>query len=176
MLETFAPLPVKAICAFIYSQEEVYSQTKQILERKYGPVDFESHRIDFTHTDYYEPEMGKGLYRRFISFKKLRRADKFIDMKLYCIKLEKKYAKKNKRIINIDPGYINDAKLVLMTTKDFSHRIYLAKGIFAEVTLMYRDKGFQDLPTTFPDYCTPEYKEILRTIKNNYHNQLKPHK
>ena len=76
MLETFAPLPVKAICAFIYSKEEVYSQTKQILERKYGPVDFESKRIDFTYTDYYTPEMGKPLYRRFISFKKLRKADR----------------------------------------------------------------------------------------------------
>ena len=176
MLETFAPLPVKAICAFIYSNEEVYSQTKKILERKYGVIDFESRRINFIHTPYYEPEMGKPLYRRFISFKKLRKADKFVDMKLFCIKLEKKYAKDNKRIVNIDPGYINDAKLVLTTTKDFAHRIYLSKGIFAEVTLVYKDKTFQDLPTTFPDYRTPEYKEILRAIKSNYHNQLKPHK
>jgi hypothetical protein len=80
------------------------------------------------------------------------------------------------RIINIDPGYINDAKLVLSSTKDFHHRIYLGKGIFAEITLAYsaKEKTFTDFPTTFPDYRTKEYKDILIHIRNLYRAQLKP--
>lgn len=172
MLSFNLPLPVKFICAFIYSNEDTYNATKAILSKKYGPIDFESNAIDFKYTDYYENEMGKILFRRFISFKKLQKPDHFIDIKLLCTKLEKKYAPKDKRIINIDPGYLNEAKLVLTTTKDFSHRIYLGKGVYAEVTLYFKDGNFCDFATTFPDYRTPEYKSILNTIRDIYRDQI----
>ena len=148
------PLPVKFISGFIYSKENTYLETKAILEKKFGKIDFESQPIDFTFTDYYNQEMGQPLTRRFLSFEKLQKCEKFVDIKLFCLKVEKKFAPGDRRIINIDPGYINEAKLVLTTTKDFSHRIYLGKGVYGEVTLRFEKGAFCELPTTFPDYRT----------------------
>ncbi len=172
MLDIHLPLPVKFICGFIYTTEEIYQNTKKCLERKFGSIDFESKRIDFSFTNYYHLEMGEPLSRRFISFEKLRKSEQFVDIKLYCIKLEKKFAPNSQRQINIDPGYVNEAKLILTTTKDFAHRIHLGKGIYAEVTLSYLKDYFSEIPTTFPDYRTPEYKEIFFNIRKIYREQL----
>jgi hypothetical protein len=183
MLQKAFPLSVKFICAFIYSNQDNYQKIKNILTRKFGPLDFESQEIDFNFTSYYEPEMGKPLWRRFISFKKLVKPDHLVNIKDYCIKLEHKFSQPpnpggclpRHRSVNIDPGYINEAKLVLTTTKDFHHRLYLGKGIFAEITLAYstKEKNFTDFPTTFPDYRTPEYKKILLQIRDLYRHQIK---
>ena len=173
MLQIHTPLPVKLICTFIYSQEKVYMKAKAIIEKKYGRVDFESERINFNFTDYYYDEMGKPLFRRFIAFERLRKPSDFIKIKLFCLKLENKFAVDNKRIVNIDPGYIHEAKLVLTTTKDFAHRIYLDKGVFAEVTLSFEKGQYRDYPTTFPDYRTDQYKDIFLEIRDIYSHQLK---
>jgi len=173
MLHLQPPLPVKFICTFIYSGENIYAKTKKILEKKFSKIDFESQLIDFNFTDYYYREMGKPLYRRFVSFEKLINPDQFVKIKLYCVKLEEKFAIDEKRIINIDPGYLNEAKLVLTTTKDFSHRIYLNHGVFAEVTLTFSEGKFCDLPTTFPDYRTKRYKDIFLKIRSIYQKNIK---
>ena len=116
--------------------------------------------------------MGKPLSRRFISFKKLRKPEQFVKIKLYCLKLEKKFALNLQRQVNIDPGYINEAKLILTTTKDFAHRIYLGRGVYAEVTLSYLKDNFSEIPTTFPDYRTPQYKKIFFDIRKLYRQQI----
>ena len=79
-----------------------------------------------------------------------------------------------KRRVNIDPGYISDSKLILTTTKDYFHRIYLGHGIYAEVTLRWRKGGFEPFEWTYPDYRSKEYIKILNTIRNNYMNHKKP--
>ncbi|MCF7870793.1 MAG: DUF4416 family protein [Candidatus Omnitrophica bacterium] len=171
MLQLDFPKPVKPIFGFIYNNEKNYSKTKKILAKKYGKIDFESKKIDFNYTNYYSPEMGKPLFRRFISFLKLKGPSQFIKVKLFSLKIEKKFAKANHRTVNIDPGYLNQAKLVLTTTKDFFHRLYLGKGVYAEVTLFYKDGRLQHLPTTFPDYRTDDYKNIFQQIRNIYIGQ-----
>jgi hypothetical protein len=173
MLQLQLPVPVKFICGLIYGSEEIYRAARKILEKKYGRVDFENETINFDFTDYYCPEMGKPLLRRFIAFKKLRRTEEFVAIKLFCLKLEKKFAVNRKRRINIDPGYLNEAKLVLTSRKDFAHRIYLGKGIYEEVTLAYRKNSFVEFPTTFPDYRTARYKEIFADIRSIYRRQIK---
>lgn len=173
MLNLHFPLPVKFICGFIYSDEKTYLAVKKILEKKFGYIDLESEPIDFNFTDYYIKEMGSPLYRRFISFARPRDASGLLNVKLFCIKLENKLAKNKRRIINIDPGYISDAKLVLATTKDYSHRIYVGKGIFEEVTLLYQGSGFKDLETTYPDFRTQEYKTIFLSVREKYREQIR---
>lgn len=173
MLTLNHPKKVKLICGFIYKEECVYTLVKTLLTKKYGSIDFESSIIPFTFTNYYCKETGHDLLRRFISFEKLIAPRDIVKIKLYCIKLERKYAPNKKRKINIDPGYIHDAKLVLSTTKDFSHRIYLDKGIYAEVTLYYTRNTWTDLPWTFPDYRTPEYKTIFQRLRTLYLTQIK---
>jgi len=176
MLKIELPKPVKFVCGFIYRSQTDYSKTKEILAKKFGKIDFESEKINFNYTGYYYPEMGKPLFRKFISFTQLKNPANFVQIKLFCLKLEKKFAKQNKRSVNIDPGYLCESKLVLATTKDFSHRIYLGKGIFAEVTLFFQNGQFQGFTTTFPDYKTSLYKNIFKQIRDLYTNQLKKSK
>ena len=83
----------------------------------------------------------------------------------------KRYAAKGKRSVNIDPGYLDLAKVVLFSTKDYSHRIYLDKGIYAEVTLFYKDNRFNPWPWTYPDYRTSEYLGIFKSIREIYKRQ-----
>lgn len=172
MLTLQIPQKVKFICGFIYSDLKNYKKIKVLLESKFGPIDFESSELSFDHTKYYCTEMGLSLKRTFISFEKIYSCEKFIKIKLFCVKLEKKFSNQGRRTVNIDPGYINLARLVLLTTKDFAHRIYLGKSVFAEVTLQYVGDGYKDLPWTFPDYRSSKYKEIFAIIRNIYKKQL----
>jgi len=173
MLQLTKPKKCKFIVAFIYSSEKTYKKALRSLTKKFGRLDFESSALAFDFTDYYREEMGLNLKRRFVSFQKLKEPSDIVEAKFFCVRLEKRLAILGKRRINIDPGYLNEAKLVLSTTKDFSHRIYLGKKIFAEVTLIYRDKAFRNLAWTFPDYKTRAYKDILVTIRNLYKENLK---
>ncbi len=111
--------------------------------------------------------MGPGLQRQFISFKKPISPLELVRIKLWCNAVEqRRFSSGGKRCVNIDPGYLTLSKLVLATTKDHQHRLYLGKGIFAEVTLRFRDKTFMKWEWTYPDYCTPEYIAIFNHIRN----------
>ena len=160
--------PVKLIFGFIYSDEAVFVKAKTRLKRKFGKQDFESAAIDFNYTDYYEKEMGGGLKRRFISFRKLIPIVELYRIKLYANRLESRFLNGLNRKINIDPGYLDLAKLVLASTKDYAHRIYLRKGIFAEVTLSYRGDSFTPNEWTYPDYRSKEYIDIFNQIRALY--------
>lgn len=167
------PTKCKLFFGLIYSSGKIYKNVRGALVKKYGALDFESQPLDFDFTEYYREEMGSNLKRRFISLKKLINPTDIVEIKLFAVKLEKRYSILKKRRINIDPGYLNDAKLILSTTKDFSHRIYLGKKIFAEVTQIYKKRKFNNLPWTFPDYRTRVYKDIFLKIRNLYKEQIK---
>ena len=173
MLTRYFPFPVKLVCGFIYTQEELYLKAKAVLERKFGRIDFESQVIPFTFTNYYYKEMGEPLFRRFVAFTRLKKIDDFVAIKLFCMRVEHKFASRSRRTVNIDPGYLNEAKFVLITTKDFYHRLYLGRGIYAEVTLYYSDGDLRDFPTTYPDYRSLSYKKILLAIRNRYQSQIR---
>lgn len=172
MLSINPPNKVKFICGFIYGKLSVYQKVKMIMERRFGPIDYESPSVPFNLTTYYNKEMGTPLYRKFIAFKKLKNSEKLTRIKLVCIRLEKSFSIGEKRQINIDPGYITLAKLILLTTKNFYHRIHLAKGIYAEITLRYRKEGFCDFDWTYPDYKTKRYKQFFLRIREIYQKQL----
>jgi len=110
MFKVSLPRKVKFICGFIYSNEEDFSKIKRIMERKYKGIDYESEVIDFDFTDYYTKEMGRNLIRKFLSFKVLINPSALLRIKLYTLKLERKFSYQGKRKVNIDPGYLNDAK------------------------------------------------------------------
>lgn len=166
---------VKLICGFIFNDLKYVTLAKKILIKKFGPLDFESEDIKFDYTNYYEKELGINLTRKFVSFKKLINPDKLSVIKLFTNSLEDKLSFDKKRTINIDPGYLDLAKLVLATTKDFSHRIYLNKGIFAEITLTYQNKTFNPHPLTYPDYATPKYIQIFNKIREDYFQLCQDH-
>ncbi|HRU38781.1 MAG TPA: DUF4416 family protein [Candidatus Goldiibacteriota bacterium] len=162
------PLKEKLICGFIYKETGVYEKAKKSLASRFGKIDFESREIDFNYTRYYAAEMGEGLKRRFVSFEKLIDPDKLADAKIFSNKVEEKhlYPGTKNRMINIDPGLICESKLVLATTKNFSHRVYIGKGIYAEVTLLYKNGGFKTLEWTYPDYASDKYIDIISRIRS----------
>jgi hypothetical protein len=161
-------LKVKLVIGFIYKDEAIFIKAKEKLRKKFGKIDFESADIDFNYTDYYEAEMGKGLRRRLISFTKLIPIQDLYRIKLYADRLETKFLTFKCRQVNIDPGYMDLAKLVLATTKDYAHRIFLRKGIFAEITLSFRGDSFSANAWTYPDYCSKEYIDIFNQIRKLY--------
>lgn len=173
MGKTTRQRPVKLIAGFIFNKPEFFEKAKIILKKNFGQIDFESEPLVFNHTSYYEKEFGKGLQRSFVSFKKLIPAQDLPRIKITTNKIEKQFSVKGFRLINIDPGYLDLSKLVLATTKDYKHRIYLNKGIFAEVTLVYQDKSFNAWEWTYPDYKTEEYKAIFNRIREIYAGQIK---
>lgn len=167
------PTRVKLIVGLISPHESKFSEASKLLEQKYGPIDLKSPLMGFTHTNYYEKEFGSGLKRIFLSFKKLTGIKNLYKSKLDTQKIEKRLSLNLKRRVNIDPGYITLGKLVLFTTKDYSHRIYLNKGVYAEVTLKFEGNSFRPWPWTYPDYRTNEYIEFFNKVREIYKTQLK---
>lgn len=163
--------PVKIFCGFLYKDRKIYEETKLLLEDKFGPVDCESDTVPFDFTDYYEKEMGTNLIRNFISFENLSLPENSWEWKIFTNETEKKFSETFdpiRRKINIDPGYLNLSRLVLFSTKDYYHRIYLAKGIYAETTLYWREHAFKTFPWTYPDYKTDFAFGFFTKVRQRY--------
>lgn len=165
------PCKVKLFVGLLFSDKALFQKVKKILERIFGPVDFESDILEFTHTDYYAQELGGNLKRKFLSFARPVGLKNIYKVKLRTNLLEKRFSKSEKRLVNIDPGYADLSKVVLFSTKDYSHRIYLNNGIFAEATLFYKDKKFNPWPWTYPDYKSQAYVSIFNLIRDIYKNK-----
>jgi len=149
------------------------------MEGEFGPVILESPSYPFTHTKYYEAEMGPGLAKFFWVFGGFPPRETLVEAKGFTNALEEELAEERggilRRKVNLDPGYVTGAQLVLATTKGYSHRIYLRDGIYAEVTLVYHGGGFKPLDWTYPDYRMPmvlrfmeEVRQGLLMEKRNY--------
>ncbi|MFH2035811.1 MAG: DUF4416 family protein [Candidatus Zixiibacteriota bacterium] len=163
------PFPGRLIVSAIYSSIGALHDAILEIEKKYGPVEFETEELEFLHTTYYREEMGNDLKRKFFSFEKPAERDLLPEIKIWTNKLEEKFGERSGeyvfRKINLDPGILTLANLVLASTKDFSHRIYLSDGIYGEITLMYEKKKFVTLPWTYPDYTEPIVIEFLNKVR-----------
>ncbi|MFH0738702.1 MAG: DUF4416 family protein [Candidatus Omnitrophota bacterium] len=165
--------PVKLIAGFIFKEEVYLKKAKAFLFKRFGALDYESQILDFDYTDYYAKEFGQGLKRSFVSFERLILPSELSRIKIITNKIEDRISYQGLRLVNIDPGYLDLAKLVLASTKDFCHRIYLDCGIYAEITLSYRGKAFKPLSWTYPDYRSVEYIDIFNRIREIYAGQIK---
>lgn len=163
---------VKLIIGFIFNDEIILKKAESLISKKFGPIDSQSQLINFSRTDYYNKEFGKNLRKKFISLKYLVSPENIYMAKLITNNMERKLSKFGKRMINIDPGYITLAKLVLLTTKDGIHRVYLREGIYAETTLKFHKGGFCAWEATYPDYRTDDYIRIFNEIRNLYKNEF----
>ncbi len=165
--------PVSLISGFIYSNIDAYVSVLNKLEGKFGPVLFESESFEFSHTKYYAQEMGDNLTRQFVSFEKPIMPDELSRAKTATNQIEEKFLNENGgRMVNIDPGLIGLANLILASTKDFAHRIYLGDGIFGEVTLIYEDRRYLALPWTYPDYKRDDVHEFLLRVRDSLKEQI----
>jgi hypothetical protein len=177
MGELKSPAPVQLVVGLITHPKEGFERVRRLLTDAWGPIDLESPVWPFAFTDYYEKEMGGGLLRQFVAFERLVELDGLHRVKLASNRMEAALAADSeaavRRPVNIDPGYVCHSKLVLFSTKDFSHRIYVAEGIFAESTLEWRGREFVTHPWTFPDYRTDEYRSFFAAVRSHYARKLK---
>ena len=146
----------------------------------YGPIDHRSDVLPFDFTDYYKTEMGDLIDRVFFSFERLIEADQLAEIKRQTNQLEDELAAlltkpgtKVKRPVNLDPGYIEQAKVILASTKNFYHRIYLGGGIFGEVTMHFKNNTYQFFPWTYPDYQSKDYQDFFLRMRQILRSQFR---
>ena len=122
------------------------------LAERYGPVESRCPPFLFDGSRYYEPEMGSGLIKFFVSFKDLFPQERLVEAKLATGELESRESDARGRVCNIDPGIVTHYSVILATTKGYAHRVYLGRGVYAEATLLFRRGALESLPWTYPDY------------------------
>ena len=159
------PSPVLLILAAFSRHPQALAWTKQKTESTWGPAALISPAFEFTQTDYYQASMGPDLKKQFFAFERLIDPAQLVESKLQTNQWEAEYADlghhTESRPLNLDPGYITLAKLILASTKDHSHRIYLDQGIYAEITLSFRSGRWQPAEWTYPDYRRPDFQQFF---------------
>jgi hypothetical protein len=165
------PEPAKLIVAMLSGAEAALDAAAARLSAVHGPVDYASPLLPFTVSSYYAAEMGPGLRRQFIAFARLIQPDDLPVIKQEAMALEDDFAVDGRRTVNLDPGYLCAGKLVLATTKNQQHRLYLGQGVYGEVALRYRAGAWQPWEWTYPDYRSPEYVSAFADIRRLFMRQ-----
>jgi hypothetical protein len=164
---------VKLFSGIIYSSTQIYEETRKKLEEIFSAVDLESGEFNFDFTTYYNQEMGSPLYRRFISFEKLISPEQLPAIKIYTNKIEIKTSINGNRVVNLDPGYLSDANVIIATTKNYYHRVPLSKGIYAHMEYVIKKKKLVPLEWTYPDFKTPQYMDFFTRLIPIYKESIK---
>lgn len=166
-------LPVKPVVSLLLARRDLCPAVVERLSVHFGPPDLVGPWWPFTATDYYTPEMGPGLGRLLVSFLHLADPAQLANWKVFTNDIEAKFSLGDRRLVNLDPGYVAKERLILATGKNFSHRLYLDRGIFGDLTLIYGQGTWQALPWTFPDYAGTPLSDLLLLVRKKYLWQLK---
>jgi len=180
MWELKDPKPVKLIVGILAAGENCLQAAIEALTAEFTALDLQSDVWPFTQTDYYNQETGENILRQFVSVDNLIDPGELAEIKHKTNKIEQTLAKQLNmplsRPVNLDPGVIEPSKLILATTKNYSHRIYIGKKMYAEVTLIF-DKGrWQSLPYTYPDYKQQCYHDFFTKVRTQLLQQLRAEK
>ena len=167
--------PVKLIVGMLSLDEHLFQVATDKMVELWGPVDVESQVMPFIYTKYYNKAMGEGLLRKFIAFDRLIMPDDISTAKHQSNEIELEIDSSDagqtlgvKRAVNLDPGYINSSKLVLVTTKDYSHRVYIGNDMYAEATLHYCYDRWNSWGYTYPDYASGDYDPFLNEARERF--------
>ena len=166
------PKPAKLVIGLFMREKALLEPLAGALSAAFGALDLISAWMPFDYTSYYEAEMGTPLFRRLLAFKKLIGQQELPQIKVATNALEGRYMQGGRRRVNIDPGYLLHERFVLASGKNFSHRIYLGSGIYADLTLIYQKGNFQKLPWTYPDYADGPILSFLRQVRLKYGQDL----
>jgi hypothetical protein len=172
-----APVAVLPLLAVTSRYDEAFVWTEARFQAAFGTLQLSSRRFTFDQTDYYALTMGSGLMKQFFAAGQLRDPSQLSDWKVATNAWELEYAAihptDEPRPLNLDPGYVTQDKLVLASTKNHAHRIYLRAGIYAEITLQYRGRHWEPCPWTYPDYRQSEYHDFLVECREYLREQLR---
>lgn len=168
------PLPVKPVVALFSAHRDLLTQAARKFEEKIGPMDFISPEFIFDQSEYYREEMGWPLFKRFFACGELMDPGELVAWKVFSAGLEHEFTdSSSRRQVNIDPGYISAERLVLATGKNNVQRIYLGRGVWGDLTLIFERGEFKPLPWTYADYASAEVRSIMADIRKKYQDQLR---
>jgi hypothetical protein len=159
------PVSVLPLLAVTSRHDAAFAWAASQFETEFGPVQLASPQFRFDQTDYYQPSMGTDLHKQFLVPGRLHDPGELSGWKRLTNQWEEDYQRssssRESRPLNLDPGYMSEDKLVLASTKNHSHRLYLVDGIYAEITLQFHRRRWQSCPWTYPDYRQEEYHEFF---------------
>jgi hypothetical protein len=161
-------MPARLVIGVFTEQKNLVAEVVRALVDRFGPVDMVSPWMPFSDTSYYAEEMGGPLFRRVVSFARFVDQETLAEIKLCTNALEEAFSREGRRRVNIDPGLLLHSRFVLASAKDYTHRIYIGKGIYADLTLTYRDGAYRALPWTFPDYSDKGMIDFLTDARRRY--------
>ncbi len=164
---------VNLIIAILHPKKLDITDISSLLSKRFGHIEFISTPFPFSHTSYYDEEMGGNIVKTILSFENLIKDSYMKVVKYFTLQIEDEFKIKRKRQYNLDPGYIDLNKLILSTTKGRAHRVSIGWGLYEEVTLWYKKGRFEDLMWTYPSYKLPEVKEFLIKIRERYKEKLR---
>ena len=162
------PKPAKLVIGIFTGDVRITEKLVPELISYFGQIDLVSPWMAFNYTHYYEPEMGFPLHRRMYSFKSLIAQQDLASIKFETHKIEQTHSQSGRRRVNIDPGYLLRERFVLASGKNFSHRICIGAGIYADLTLIYQKGRFRQLPWTYPDYADKGMLNFLEQARKKY--------
>ena len=173
MSEPQTPKPAKLVIGVFTKNKTKIERLALELSAPFGQIDLVSAWMNFHYTDYYKPEMGSPLSRRLFAFKRLIDQAELAEIKIETNRIEQAHSVGGRRQVNVDPGYLMHERFVLASGKNFSHRIYIGFGIYADLTLIYQKGSFQKLPWTYPDYAEQTMIGFLDQVRHKYVLDLK---
>jgi hypothetical protein len=167
-----APPGVRRIAGVLASSPTLLAEAQQAVSECIAPVTASTVPEPWTASRYYELEMGSEIWRQYLVMDGVIPPDELAVLKLATNALELRWCSPGRRPVNIDPGYVDLNRLVLASTKDAAHRIYVGRGIYAEVTLRFVEGMFVPLPHTYPDYALPSTREFFTRVRAAYRSAL----
>ena len=154
----------------LYRDADVFEQSEEILENSFGDTLYISPTLPWDYSSYYRNEIGEQLCRQIIFFKNIVDSGLLVDIKLKTNEIESALSLDGRRQINLDPGYLTLAKVVLASTKNYAHRLYLGKGIYGEITLIYKDETYSPHIFTYRDYQDKSHIDIFMNAREMLKN------
>ena len=173
MSQPTSPRPAKLVIGLFLKEKDLVGPVVEDLRVSMGDLDQVSAWFSFDFTSYYASEMGEPLFRRVITFKGLVQQHMLASIKRQTNAIEERYAHSGRRRVNIDPGYMLAERFVLATGKNFTHRIYIGGGIYADLTLIFQKGAFRTLPWTYPDYADAPLQAFLTSVRDRYLYEVK---
>ena len=167
------PKPVKLFVGALYAHEDKLTSALERLEEKFSKIDLESTDFPFRVTDYYSEEMGSHITRRFCSFQDLVDPQYLSKAKVFSNSVESMFSVDDRRLVNLDVGYVDYDKVVLASAKYGIHKVYIGHGIYADMTLHYEKGKFSPYPWAFMDFKLDDYYEFFLKMRGIYKKQVK---
>lgn len=168
MSERGTPKAAALVVSVIYRLEERFEEAALRMANVWGEPERIGGPFPFDRTDYYRREMGEPLLRRFFVSGRLVPRDALPAVKVAAEEIEQESSVEGRRTVNVDPGLLTEENFILATGKNFSHRVYLGNGVFADLTLVYRKGEYRALPWTYPDYASGEIRSFLGQIRERF--------